>query len=142
MEVTMKRLRVIIMLLMIITAVIGIAGCEGKEDEIKKLRDLDFTVVEDADLPGVLKEIIDEKKEEPFKISYSNKDYLYIAVGYGKQNSGGYSICVDKLYLTKNAIYIDTNLIGPSSEDMVSQGVTYPYVVVKLEFMDERVVFE
>lgn len=138
----MKRRRVITLLLMIITAVITVAGCEEKGEEIKKIRDLDFTVVEDADLPGVLKEIIDEKKEDPFKISYSNKDYLYIVVGYGKQNSGGYSISVDKLYLTKNAIYIDTNLIGPSGEDMVSQGVTYPYVVVKLEFMDERVVFE
>jgi len=91
---------------------------------------------------GELKEIIDEKKEEPFKLSYSNKDYLYIVVGYGKQNSGGYSISVDDLYLTSNAIYINTNLIGPTKEDMVSQGVTYPYVVVKLEYREERVVFE
>lgn len=138
----MKKLRAIIMLLMIITAAICIAGCKEKEDEIKKLRDLDFTVVPDEDIPGVLKEIIEEKKEQPFKISYANKDSLYIVVGYGKQNSGGYSVSVDKLYLTQNAIYIDTNLIGPSSEDMVSEGVTYPYVVVKLEYMDERVVFE
>lgn len=138
----MRRFRILILLLMIMAAAIGMIGCKAEDDEIKKIKDLDFTVVEDADLPGELKELIDEKKEEPFKLSYSNKDNLYIAVGYGKQNSGGYSISVDELYLANNAIYIDTNLIGPSSDDMVSQGVTYPYVVVKLEFIDKRVVFE
>ena len=139
----MRRFRTTLLLLTImITAIIGLTGCKTEDTDIKKLKDLEFTVVEDADLPGELKEIIDEKKEEPFKLSYSNKDYLYIVVGYGKQNSGGYSIAVDQLYLTSNAIYIDTNLIGPSQEDLVSQGVTYPYVVVKLEYRDERVVFE
>lgn len=138
----MKRYAVAVLLLMIMIMAILLTGCKTENTDIKKLRDLDFTVVSDADLPGELKEIIDEKKEEPFKLSYSNKENLYIAVGYGKQNSGGYSITVDSLYLTKNAIYIDTNLIGPSQEDMVSQGITYPYIVVKLEYMEERVVFQ
>jgi hypothetical protein len=127
---------------MIVVTVVGITGCKTEDTDIKKLKDLEFTVVEDADLPGELKEVIDERKEEPFKLTYSNKDNLYIAVGYGKQNSGGYSVAVEELYLTSNAIYIDTNLIGPSQNDTVTQGVTYPYVVVKLEYRDEKVVFE
>lgn len=142
MEVIMKRLKNIVTLLLIITAVFVLIGCKKDETEIKKIRDLDFTVVEDADLPGELKEIIDEKKEKPFRLHYSNKDHLYIAVGYGKQNSGGYSIAVEELFLTDNAIYIDTNLIGPSQDDLVVQGVTYPYIVVKLEYMDKKIVFE
>ncbi len=138
----MKRLRKIILLLMIFITGMEVTGCKAEKTDVKKLKDLDFTVVEDADLPGELKEIIDEKKENPFKLSYSNKDNLYIVVGYGKQNSGGYSISVEELYLTGNAIYIDTNLIGPSKNDLVTQGVTYPYIVVKLEFMDKNIVFE
>lgn len=138
----MRRLVYLVLLLTIIITALGLTGCKAEDTDVKKIKDLEFTVVEDADLPGELKEIIDEKKEEPFKLSYSNKDYLYIVVGYGKQNSGGYSISVDDLYLTSNAIYINTNLIGPTQNDLVSQGVTYPYVVVKLEFMDEKVVFE
>ena len=138
----MRRFRIAILLLTIVIMALGITGCKTEDTDVKKIKDLEFTVVEDADLPGELKEIIDEKKEEPFKLSYSNKDYLYIVVGFGKQNSGGYSIAVDELYLSSNAIYIDTNLIGPTQDDMVSQGVTYPYVVVKLELRDEMVVFE
>jgi hypothetical protein len=142
MEVKMRRFINLLLILTILITIIGFGGCEKEDTEVKKIKDLEFTVVEDADLPGELKEIIDEKKEEPFKLSYSNKDNLYVVVGYGKQNSGGYSISVDELYLTSNAIYINTTLIGPSKEDMVSQGVTYPYVVVKLEFREERIVFE
>lgn len=138
----MRRLLYLLLILTILITSLGITGCKKENTEVKKIKDLEFTTVEDADLPGELKEIIDEKKEEPFKLSYSNKDNLYIVVGYGKQNSGGYSISVDELYLTSNAIYINTTLIGPSKEDMVSQGVTYPYVVVKLEFREERIVFE
>lgn len=138
----MRRFRAAFLLLMIVIAAIGMIGCKSENTDITKLKDLDFTVVKDADLPGELKEIIDEKKEEPFKLSYTNKDNLYIVVGYGKQNSGGYSIAVEQLYLTKNAIYIDTNLIGPSQSDVATQGITYPYVVVKLECRDEKIVFE
>ncbi len=138
----MRRFIYLLLLLTILITSLGLTGCKKEDTEVKKIKDLEFTTVEDADLPGELKEIIDEKKEEPFKLSYSNKDNLYIVVGYGKQNSGGYSISVDELYLTSNAIYINTTLIGPSKEDMVSQGITYPYVVVKLEFREERIVFE
>ncbi|NLP15989.1 MAG: protease complex subunit PrcB family protein [Clostridiales bacterium] len=137
----MKRQKTIAMLLLIIITVFGLLGCKRDDSEIKKLRDLEFTVVEDADLPGELKEIIDEKKDKLFRLHYSNKDFLYIVVGYGKQNSGGYSIAVEELFLTDNAIYIDTNLIGPSQDDLVTQGVTYPYIVVKLEYMDKKIVF-
>ena len=137
-----KRLKTIITLLLIITTVFELTGCKKDEMEIKKLRDLEFTVVEEADLPKELKEIIDEKKEKPLRLHYSNKDSLYIVVGYGKQNSGGYSIAVEELFLTDNAIYFDTNLIGPSQDDLVTQGVTYPYIVVKLEYMDKKIVFE
>lgn len=138
----MKRLKTIILLLFTVVTVLGLIGCKKDESEIKKIRDLEFTVVEDADLPGELKEVIDEKKEKPFRVHYSNKDNLYIVVGYGKQNSGGYSIAVEELFLTDNAIYFDTNLIGPSQDNLVTQGVTYPYIVVKLEYIDKKIVFE
>jgi len=137
----MNRLGKIILFLMVVITGLGLTGCKMEDTDVKKLNDLEFTVVEDADVPEELMEIINDKKVNPFKLSYSNTEYLYIVVGYGKQNSGGYSIAVEDLYLTSNAIYIDTNLIGPSQQDLVTQGTTYPYIVVKLEFLDKSVVF-
>lgn len=141
MEDCMKRFKIILILLGIFAISLMITGCSSNETDVKKIRDLEFTVVEDADVPEQLMEVINEKKQQPFKISYSNDDYLYIVVGYGEQPTGGYSISVDDLFLTSNAVYIDTNLIGPSEKEYVTNTITYPYVVVKTEFIDKTVVF-
>ncbi|MDD5934928.1 MAG: protease complex subunit PrcB family protein [Clostridiales bacterium] len=126
----------------IIILCLSCIGCSKGSNNVKKLKDLEFTVVQDADLPEKLSKFIEEKKVNPCKFTYSNEDYLYIVQGYGTQKSGGYSISVNDLYLTENAIYIKTNLIGPGKDDPVSQSITYPYIVVKIEYMDKPVVFE
>ncbi len=138
----MRRLGIIILLMGIIGSGLLFTGCKSEKTDIKKIKDLEFTVVEDADVPEQLMKIINEKKKDPFKISYSNAENLYIVVGYGEQPTGGYSISVDELFLTSNAVYIDTNLIGPSEKDYVTNAVTYPYVVIKTEFIDKNVVFK
>lgn len=137
----MRWLKVLLFLLGIMGCGLLFTGCKSQEADIKKLKDLEFTVVEDADVPAQLMEVINEKKKDPFKITYTNEGSLYIVVGYGQQPTGGYSIAVNDLFLTSNAIYIDTNLIGPSEKDFVANAITYPYVVIKTEYMDERVVF-
>ncbi|WFR57386.1 protease complex subunit PrcB family protein [Anaerocolumna sp. AGMB13025] len=138
----MRRLRIILLLLGVIGSGLLLTACKSENTDVKKIKDLEFTVVEDADVPEQLMQIINEKKKEPFKLSYSNADNLYIVVGYGEQPTGGYSISVDDLFLTSNAVYIDTNLIGPSETEKVVNAVTYPYVVVKTEFIDKSVVFK
>lgn len=85
---------------------------------------------------------IEEKNSGPFKITYADKDALYIARGYGEQKTSGYSIEVKECYETENAIYIHTNLIGPSKEEKIVEAKTFPYVAVKMQFIDKNVVFE
>lgn len=137
----MKRVFKALILIGILSMSFLLSACKTEKTEMKKIKDVDFTVVEEADIPKELKEIIEEKKAEPFKLSYSNTDYLYIATGYGEQPTGGYSIVVNDLYLTKNAIYFDSNLLGPPKDEMVTQALTYPYIVVKMELIDKSVVF-
>lgn len=63
-------------------------------------------------------------------------------VGYGEQESGGYSIAVKELYLTENAIVADTELIGPQSGEETGVEKSYPYVVVKTEYLEHPVIFQ
>lgn len=128
--------------LLCIFSILLLSSCSTKKEEIKKIKTLEFTIVEEENIPEELNRIIDEKKQQAFKLSYSDKDYLYIVVGYGNQETSGYSIAVDELYLAENAIYINTNLIGPVKDEPVSQTQTYPYVVVKTEYLDKSVVFD
>lgn len=117
------------------------AGCSNQE-KIKKVADLDFTVVTERDIPQELLHILEEKKQQPFKMTYTNESNTYIIVGYGQQATGGYSISVTELFLAENAVYIKTNLIGPQKEERQEPLPSYPYIVVKTKILDEAVVFQ
>ena len=58
------------------------------------------------------------------------------------QSTGGYSISVEELYETADAVYIHTGLIGPAKGELVAEAESFPYIVVKVEYTDKRVVFE
>ena len=92
--------------------------------------------------PAELLLAIDDRKDEKFTMSYVLDGYLYIVVGYGVQNTGGYSIRVDDVYETDTNLGIQTTLIGPKPGETVNKMVTYPYVVVKIENIDKSIVFE
>lgn len=127
------------------TAVMCVAlcmcGCAVQEDTEEKLRDLEFTVVAEGEQPEALKEVMEQKKTSPFQISYTLGEELYLAIGYGEQQTGGYSISVDELYETENSIVVNTTLIGPAPEEQVVQSLTYPHIVIKLERIDKDVDF-
>lgn len=120
----------------------GLTGCTLLSEEQVKLKDLEFTVLSEEKIPEELKSIIGEKKQEPFKLTYSDNEYLYICIGYGEQESGGYSIAVNELYLTENAIYVNTSLLGPKAAGENGRSPTTPYIVIKTEYLDSTVIFE
>lgn len=118
------------------------AGCSKKEGAGEKVRDLEFTVIGEAQIPLELKELIGQKGTGPFKLTYSDDQNLYIAVGYGEQSTGGCSICVNQLYLSENSIVIDTELKGPEKGENPGPGPVSPYIVVQTEYLEEPVVFQ
>ena len=129
----------------IITAVLGallLTGCGLLSDV--KLRDLDFTVLSEEKIPEELKTVIAEKGAEPFQLTYSDNRNLYISIGYGEQKSGGYSIAVDALYLTDDAIHVSTSLLGPDITGQKDGAGTpsTPYIVLKTELLDKTVLYD
>ena len=130
---------------MLLCAAVLLTGCGEAADPMEKIKDLEFTVLAEDNIPEELKAVIEEKKANAFKVTYQDNGFLYICVGYGEQVSGGYSITVNNLYLTENAIYADTSLLGPDPAqggDVKKTSPSYPYVVIKTEFVDKPVVFD
>lgn len=138
----MKLYRKILLIVCMIICLYALTACSVETEDKKKIGDVDFTVVPEEGIPEELKKIIEERKEEIFKTTYTDKDNLYIVVGYGKQPTGGYSIRVSELYKTKNGMYIKTEFIGPSKNEEVPQTVTYPFIVVKMDYTDKSVIFK
>ena len=135
----MKKIISIILSLLVL---FSLCACSAKELATEKIRDIDFTVVDVEDIPEELKTMIKEKETTPLKLTYADQGVLYIAEGYGEQPTSGYSIEVKECFETKNAIYLHTNLIGPTKEERIVEKATYPYIVIKMEFIDKNVVFQ
>ncbi|MBR6771594.1 MAG: protease complex subunit PrcB family protein [Lachnospiraceae bacterium] len=141
-----KKAKGLVILAMV--ALLSLAGCSIKTQERdEKLKDMEFTVLGEGDIPQELRELVEERKEEEFKLTYQDGDFLYICIGYGRQETGGYSITVSGMYLTANAIYVDTNLIGPEPGEkklygVREEGASYPYVVLRTEYLEKPVVFD
>lgn len=119
-------------------------GCglaKAKPDR-KKIKDLEYTIVEEHEIPEKLMDTIQEKKEAEFKIAFESDDSLYLVHGYGEQETGGYSIAIRDLYLTERALYFDTELLGPENGSNPQKKPSFPYIVVKTEEQEQNIVFE
>ena len=117
-----------------------LSGCCLIRIEEEERKPVDYTVVERQDIPAALDEIMNEKKEKEFQLSYETGEVLYLAKGYGRQMSGGYSIQVEELGASSNGLFFVTRLIGP--KDLNEAGVpSYPCIVIKTEPQKKPVVF-
>ena len=51
---------------------------------------------------------------------------------------------MDELYLTEDAIYVGTTLLGPeiTGQKKGAEKPSTPYIVIKTEFLDKTVIYE
>ena len=119
-----------------------LTGCVSRPQKTEKLRDLEFTVMSKEDVPEEFQEQILQHQDLPFRLTYTDQGRLDIAEGYGAQLKTGYSVEVEGLYETSNAIYFHTNLLGPEKGEETKEVTTFPYVVVMLDAIDKTVVFD
>lgn len=118
------------------------SGCVAELKKTEKIKDIEFTVLDEEDIPEEVEKMIEEKKEEPFRIVYADQGKLYIAEGYGAQPTTGYSVSVSSFCETERALYIRTDLMGPEKGEETKQADTFPYVAVQTEYIDKKVIFE
>lgn len=133
-----KVLRISILMLLIVS----LCACRKEGTQEKKISDLDFTVVNQEDISEELLTHIEERKAEAFTLIYKDGENMFLTVGYGKQDSGGYSIKVNDLYLGETSVCVSTSLEGPEADEKKDQAISYPYIVLKIETIDRPVIFD
>lgn len=140
-----RRARKVLTVLGVLTVILGgiaaFTGCQSENSEEIQGEELEFTVTGEADIPAALKELIDKKREKPFKLTYADEKEMYIVIGEGPQKGGGYSVAVKALYETDNSIVIRTELTGPEAGEAKGTENSYPVLIVKTEYRDKPVVF-
>ena len=128
-----KGRRHIASLILCVAALICTAsGCITRRQKTEKIREIEFTVTDKEMVPAEFKTVIEEKKAEPFKLTYADQGILYIAEGYGTQPTTGYSVEVEAVRL---------NFTIETLEE-TKEIATFPYVVVQLDDIKKDVLFD
>lgn len=123
-------------------ALLTMSACSVQKIQEEKLRDLDYTVLCEEDIPEELQEQIRRKKMEEFRLTYEDQGILYLARGYGERETSGYQVELKACYETENVLHIRTELLGPSKKEKIIREKTNPYIVVKLLSVGKNVMFE
>ena len=131
-----------VLLGVILWSLLLLSGCRFIRIEEEPRKPLKYSIVKNEDLPAELAALIQEKKEKEFQLTYQSEKELFLIKGYGQQMSGGYSISVEELGVTSQAVFFRTQLIGPSDGRSALSPPSYPYIVVKMEYRNEPVIFE
>lgn len=118
-----------------------LTGCGAGRDSYEKVSEPEYTLVAQEDVPEELMTQIEAGKTEEMKLTYSDDGAFYIVRGYGAQPAGS-SIQVLELYAAKDAIVMDTQLVGGGENAGDETTSAYPYIVVKLLCDEQNVVFE
>lgn len=118
-----------------------LSGCSLVKIDRENKQKLDYTVVKEEDMPKEIKTLAEGRKKQEFQMVYQSSNELYLVKGYGRQMGGGYSIQVESLSYTDNAILFETKLLGPSQDEEQAPEPSYPYIVIKMEYRDLPVVF-
>ena len=116
-------------------------GCVMPDTSDKKVADMEFAIVDTSVLPEEIQSMIEEKKETAFQMAYHEDAWTYIILGYGTQETSGYSIQVNDVYQGENGVWVDTDLIGPQKSEVIEDVPMYPYVVIQTEKIDQMIRF-
>ena len=118
-----------------------VSGCRVVQEEQER-QNAEFVIVSEDCIPEELATLIETRKEEDIKLTYMDQGERYIIIGYGKQKTGGYSIYVKDFYKTKNALYVDTCLVGPKDNSKGKEAPSYPFLVIRTGEIGLPVVFK
>ncbi len=136
-----KQLRVLLVMAMGILASAILTACSVAEVNSgagEKVEDLEYTILDEDRIPEELMPLIEERYEEAFQMTYTDNEYLYVCIGYGKQENSGYTIVVNDFFLGENGVLVDTSLIGPAAGEERINEAQYAYIVLRTEALEEE----
>ena len=99
---------------------------------------VEYEEVNLQDIPDDLAKWVEANRKTP-GIRFKNVDNkTYILISAGEKPTGGYSINLESVTMVApGSIYLTAQVISPPPDMMVTQALTYPYILIEIE--DEEV---
>ena len=108
-----------------------LASCRITDVSEGERKELSYAIVKPGDFPPEIDQILRRKKESAFQMAYESGDDLYILRGYGKQKSGGFSIQIEEVSKSENAVFRTDKTRRTCRKGGAERRRLLPYVVLK-----------
>ena len=135
-----KAGRQICVLMQIVILMVMLSGCRFIKIEEGERTPLEYTIMKQEEIPREAVELMDQKKEKAFQMTYQVGDVRYLMKGYGEQLTGGYSIQVEEVSESENAVFCKTRLVGPEEKNIGGEP-SYPCIVLRISDTHKPVQF-
>lgn len=124
-----------IMFLLMLGFIILTVGCsDSSETNSSKYKDKGVEYVLVENIPqDVVNGISNIKEKRGYKVIDSEEEGNFIFIGLGEKPTGGYDLAVEEIEREDDVIKITILEYQPKTNDMVTQALTYPYIVIKVE---------
>ena len=119
---------------------------ESEDDRYKEEEDMGSKEVEgnyftmDVEKDQALSNWIDTKKSDAGEFQNPENGKIYLITA-GEKNTGGYSIKITEEKLEGEELILIYNVRAPGPDEIVTQAITYPYLLIELSEEVEHVNF-
>ena len=136
-----KRVLLAATVLLLLMMVISCGEKPTPKRTYESMQDAVYEIVSGSNVPHKVNEKIFKERDKGFGFSYRDNEGMYIAFGFGRQNTGGFSIQLAAVKENEDEILIEAKLIAPAPEEVVSTSPSYPYMILKMEDTEKNVEF-
>ena len=136
-----KRALLAATVLLLLMMVISCGEKQKPKRTYESMQDAVYEIVSGSNVPHKVNEKIFKERDKGFGFSYRDNEGMYIAFGFGRQNTGGFSIQLAAVKENEDEILIEAKLIAPAPEEVVSTSPSYPYMILKMEDTEKNVEF-
>ncbi|MFZ5969732.1 MAG: protease complex subunit PrcB family protein [Bacillota bacterium] len=127
-----KAVGIIIVVIMIL-----ITGVYGVRHFMRDDNSITFEALSEDVIPQKLKEVLPRYKALERALACKVENEIYVVVTRGEKPTGGYTVEIDGIEKVKEddktKLVVYAAFTDPKPGDVVTQAVTYPYVVVKTD---------
>ena len=100
-----------------------------------KAKTVDFTIVEENNIPAQISEILPNYRMKEKALVCKVNDEIYVVVTRGEKSSAGYGVDIKKILLetieNEKTVRVIALFTDPKPGEVQAQVLTYPYIVVK-----------
>lgn len=119
----------IVIILVLISVSMGVKHFMNKDEEVK------FDILSEKQVPEKIMEILPRYKNLERALACKVDEEIYIVVTRGEKPTGGYTVNIDKIEKVKEddrfKLIVYAAFADPAPGDVVSQAITYPYIIAK-----------